>query len=116
MALKPLQSGKTAFVAAIAGVMASMTINININFDVNEYLMSRQDNQERIHLLEKIPRDDSTIHVLISCPANDLAQCNHSGKCCRLCIINQATPVISIEPESRVFCYEYTSRQDHGSR
>ena len=101
MALKLLQSATIGFIATIAYVMASMTININ--FDVNEYLMSRQDNQERIHLVEKIPRDDSTIHVLISCPANDLAQCNHSGKCCRLCIVNQATPVISIEPEAGFF-------------
>lgn len=110
MILKLLQSATIVFVTAIAGVIASMTININ--FDVNEhleYLNERQDNQERIRLLEKIPKDDSNIQVLISCPDNDSAQCNQN-----IWIVDQATLIIDIESETGFFITNVSPAKNTG--
>ena len=105
------------FVISNMSMAMSMAVGINIDFDVNEYLEylnERQDNQERIRLAEKIPKDDSNIQVLISCPANELAQCNQNR--CQLWTVEQATPIIGIESETGFFIKNTPPEQDHGSR
>lgn len=70
----------------------------NVTFDVNDYLIYRQDVKERKRL-EKTHPNVPNIQASMICPARDLAQCNQSSECCLLCTIDQATLIIRIEPE-----------------